>query len=137
MTKGWSPEQEAARLKERFAGINRAEFARDHKMPGGAAMIYQHLQGIRPINLEHAIAYARGFRVPLGEISPRLAKVARDALGVSGDDVTPAAPAAPPVDKFAALHRLPENCQEAILTIANTMLIERRPRKRELANANS
>src|SRR4051812_14436487 len=79
--KHWTHAQEAERLADRFAGINRAEFARVHKVPGGGSMIYQHMQGIRPIGLEAAIAYARGFRVPLSEISPRLAQLARDALG--------------------------------------------------------
>ncbi len=37
-------------------------------------MIYQHIKGIRPISLEAAKAYARGFRCSLAEISPRLAQ---------------------------------------------------------------
>lgn len=117
--KQWTQAEEAEKLKQRFLGLNRAEFAREFKVPGGASMIYQHLTGIRPINLDHAIAYARGFRVPLGDISPRLAQTAMDALGIK----TSAGPAAAPVeDKFAGLHRLPEACQEAILTLAAAML---------------
>lgn len=66
-------DEEAARLAALLAGHNRAEFARKHGVPGGAAMIYQHIKGIRPINLEAANAYARGLGVSLHEISPRLA----------------------------------------------------------------
>lgn len=95
-------------------------------------MIYQHMQGIRPISFDAAIAYARGFRVPLAAISPRLAKVALQALQLEQRvDLTAAEPSseyvpAPPPDKFAHLHRLPENCQQAILTLATAMLSPRR-----------
>lgn len=75
----WTPEEEAARLKARFLGVNQAAFAREHNVPGKASMVSQHIHGLRPINLESAIAYARGFGVPLEEISPRLARQARDA----------------------------------------------------------
>lgn len=36
-------------------------------------MLSQHLSGNRPLNLAAATAYAKGFKVPLHEISPRLA----------------------------------------------------------------
>src|SRR3546814_17452704 len=36
-------------------------------------MVYQHIKGIRPISLEAAKAYAKGFNCSLSEISPRLA----------------------------------------------------------------
>jgi hypothetical protein len=121
--KTWTPEEEAARLAKRFDGLNRAEFARKHHIPGGASMIYQHIQGMRPISMEQAIAYARGFSVPLAEISPRLASVAMDALGVQPGELVAAEARAPydTSDKFAVLHTLPENCQAAILTLAATM----------------
>ena len=38
----WTIEEEAAALRERFQGVNRAAFARDHEVKGGQAMIYQH-----------------------------------------------------------------------------------------------
>jgi hypothetical protein len=127
----WTPEEESERLKTRFVGLNRAEFARDHKVPGGASMIYQHIQGMRPINLDHAIAYARGFGVPLAEISPRLAKQAMEALGITEPRTSREKPAAAAEDKFALLHQLPANCQEAILTLASAMLARERPGKRK------
>lgn len=69
----WTMEEEARRLKDRFKGINRAKFARDHNVPGDQAMIYQHIQAIRPMSLEAARVYAKGFGVPIDEISPRVA----------------------------------------------------------------
>lgn len=69
----WTPAEEAERLALRFAKVNQAAFARAHKVPGGPSMVSQHITGRRPINLEQATAYARGFGVPLAEISPRLA----------------------------------------------------------------
>jgi transcriptional regulator with XRE-family HTH domain len=76
--RNWSQEEEAQRLAERFSGISQASFAREHGVPGGASMLSQHIKGRRPINLPAALAYARGFGVPLEEISPRLAAQAHD-----------------------------------------------------------
>lgn len=70
----WTTQEEADRLKERFSGVNRAEFARKFKIKGGAAYIYQHITGRRPLNLDAALAYAGGFGVQLEEISPRLSE---------------------------------------------------------------
>lgn len=76
----WTTEEEADRLKARFANINRAAFARDNDLKGGQALIYQHINGVRKISREAALAYARGFGVKLDEISPRLAKEANEAV---------------------------------------------------------
>lgn len=66
---------EAKKLSELFKRVsNRAEFARTWKVPGGASMIYQHLNGIKPISLEAALIYSQAFNVPLEEISPRIAQ---------------------------------------------------------------
>jgi len=75
----WSLEEEAERLAKRFRGVNRAAFARDYEVSGGQSMIYQHITGRRPIGLEAAQAYARGFNCSLADISPRLAEEARKA----------------------------------------------------------
>lgn len=80
-------EQEAANLARLFEGRNKAAFAREFAVPGGAAMISQHISGHRPISLEAAAAYARGFGVPLEEISPRLAAQVRQ---FGGPDSAPA-----------------------------------------------
>jgi hypothetical protein len=54
-------------------GGQRKKFADDFGVPGGGAMVYQHVTGRRPISLEAAICYAIGFNRPLEEISQRLA----------------------------------------------------------------
>lgn len=71
--KDWTTEQEAANLRARFEGVNRAAFARDHHLNGGQAMIYQHINGLRRISLDAARVYAKAFGCDLSEISPRLA----------------------------------------------------------------
>lgn len=81
----WTEHEEAEHLRARFDGVNRSEFARHYRVPGGASMIYQHITGRRPISLEAAQAYARGFRCTLEEISPRLAQEARAALNMAGE----------------------------------------------------
>ncbi len=79
----WSTEEEARQLGERFKGVNQAAFARDFNIPGGPSMISQHIKGHRPIGLDAALAYAKGFACPLEEISPRLAaKVAAGSMAV-------------------------------------------------------
>lgn len=69
----WSNLEEAANLKRRFSGVNRSAFARAFALKGGQAMIYQHINGLRPISLDAAKVYAEGFGCSLEEISPRLA----------------------------------------------------------------
>lgn len=83
----WTVEEEARRLSKRFEGVkNRAAFARDHKVPGGQSMIYQHITARRPIGIEAALAYAQGFRCTVDEISPRLAIDARKALSLENGE---------------------------------------------------
>ncbi|WMD20895.1 S24 family peptidase [Achromobacter seleniivolatilans] len=81
--KMWTIEEEAAALRARFEGVNRAAFARDHHVKGGQAMIYQHITGRRPIGIEAAMAYAEGFGCPLAAISPRLAAETQKAASLS------------------------------------------------------
>lgn len=80
---------EGEALGKRFAdlkrdkGIGRAKFARDNSIKGGDAMVYQHITGIRPMSLEAGLAYARGFGVPLEEISQRLAEESKKLIDLS------------------------------------------------------
>ena len=58
----WTEAEEAERLKERFNAlkkekVSRAEFAKKFNVPGGDAMIYQHIKNIRPISMEVAIDF--------------------------------------------------------------------------------
>lgn len=69
-----TPQQEGERLSILLGGRNKAQFAREYQVPGGASMISQHLSGHRPISLSAAVAYARGLGVDVGEFSPRLAE---------------------------------------------------------------
>lgn len=94
--KMWTIEEEAAALRARFEGVNRAAFARDHEVKGGQAMIYQHITGRRPIGIEAAMAYAEGFGCTLAAISPRLAVEAKKAASLST-----AAPLPPPATDVA------------------------------------
>lgn len=82
-------QHEAENLNRLFEGVNRAKFARDYDVPGGQSMIYQHIRGMRPISLDAAKAYARGFSVPLSEISARLADEAGSAVMMDVARVAP------------------------------------------------
>lgn len=80
----WSIEEEAAHLKRRFTGVNRSAFAREFGLKGGHALIYQHINGLRPISLEAAKVYAEGFGCTLDDISPRLAQEVAQAAAYAG-----------------------------------------------------
>lgn len=88
----WNEHEEAIRLKERFVklkkekGMNRAKFAKEFEVPGGDSMIYQHIKEIRPISMDAALAYAKGFNCSLDEISPRLAKEAERSASLLKTD---------------------------------------------------
>ena len=76
----WTQEQEAANLSRLFEGVrNKAAFAREFNIPGGASMLSQHCSGHRPMSLEAATAYAKGFGCSIEQISPRLAKKVGEA----------------------------------------------------------
>lgn len=75
----WTTEEEARHLGDRLSGINKAKFARDNKIRGGASMLSQHISGNRPISMDAALAYANAFKCSLAEISPRLAEQAMKA----------------------------------------------------------
>jgi hypothetical protein len=69
---------EGEELRKRFdalkrdKGISRAAFAKMNGIKGGDAMIYQHINGLKPISLEAGMAYAKGFDCKLEDISERL-----------------------------------------------------------------
>lgn len=87
----WSTDEEAHHLQQRFQklkktiGMGQAEFARVNKVPGGPSMLSQHIKARRPISLEAAIAYAKGFGCQIEEISPRRAKELEAARDVQPD----------------------------------------------------
>ncbi|NIF85269.1 helix-turn-helix transcriptional regulator [Comamonas sp. Tr-654] len=107
----WTPEEEAHRLAARFRDVKQAAFAREFNVPGGASMISQHIKGHRPISLEAALAYAKGFECTLADISPRLAASISAATKLSSKDgtqqksvVNPATEA--PADGYVRLQHL-------------------------------
>lgn len=110
----WSVEEEAENLRARFQGVNRAAFARDHHVKGGQAMIYQHITGRRPMNLEAATAYAAGFGCGLGEISPRLAAEAGRAAALSAEVL--------PVEAQASAWPFPEIPEDQVRALPPTQL---------------
>lgn len=75
------------RLEKLFAdlksskGIRKAQFARTFNVPGGASIISQHISGHRPISLDAAMAYAKGFNCSISAISPELASRMPDGGG--------------------------------------------------------
>lgn len=77
--KEWTTEEEAANLRRLLTGVkNKAQFAKDNGVPGGASMLSQHQSGHRPISLDAAKAYAKGLGIGIGEIAPRFAKLVSD-----------------------------------------------------------
>lgn len=65
--------KEGAALEALMAGVNQAQFAKTHALPGGASMLSQHISGHRPISLKAARIYAAGLNVPVEAFSARLA----------------------------------------------------------------
>jgi len=77
--KEWTTEEEAANLRRLLVSVkNKAQFAKDFGVPGGASMLSQHQSGHRPISLDAAKAYAKGLGIGIGEIAPRFAKLVSD-----------------------------------------------------------
>lgn len=69
-------EKEAAALETRFKTVkNRTRFAKENGIAGGGSMIYQHIKALKPISLDAALGYAKGFNVPLSEISEYMAEL--------------------------------------------------------------
>lgn len=96
---------DGARLARLLGARNRAAFARDHDIKGGGSMISQHISGNRPISLEAAIAYARGFGVKLDDVSPEAAALVRETFDVldNPEGQRAPSPAPPPLTLEAAL----------------------------------
>ncbi len=79
-------EREALVLRTLMGDRSKVAFARQHKLPGGASMLSQHLHGHRPIGLEAAVVYARGLGVTLGAFSPRLERLVASAVPYLSQD---------------------------------------------------
>lgn len=85
-------EVEGQKLKEIFEREKRANkltrpiFAKKMNFPGGPNLIYQHMEGLRPISLEAALLYAEGLNVKIDEFSPRIAEIARRIAKLADED---------------------------------------------------
>lgn len=116
MMKIQSLADESENLRVRFAGLNRAEFARKNNLQGGQSMIYQNITGRRPISMEAAKAYAKGFGCSLEDISPRLAKEALEAAQHLSQQASPSIPSSDMenrVDRAAACLRAYKTANDA------------------------
>lgn len=81
-------EKEAHALKRLFeerSKVSQARFGKEHGL-GTAGMVWQYLNGHRPLNLQAAVKFAKGLGVRIQDFSPRLAAqakaVAQDATEV-------------------------------------------------------
>lgn len=67
---------DAARLKALFEGrepkISQMKFGEDFDI-GSQGMVWQYLTGMRPLNIDAAMKFARGLNVPIDRFSERLA----------------------------------------------------------------
>lgn len=131
---------EAENLRSLFATLDetttRTEFARQYGIAGGGAMIYQHVTGRKPISLAAAIAYARGFRRTLDEISPSAAALARDAIAVlapvSTASATPPARYDPRAAELLAIaHDLPDTAFSELIGAARVIAAHHAPRQQK------
>lgn len=127
----WTKEQEAENLSRLFDGVsNKAAFAREFKVPGGASMLSQHCSGHRPMSLEAAIAYAKGFKCSIAQISPRLALEVQQASGTEFSGLEPQVPSTAPtpnpdptlIDTLARLAQLLQHADASTRETAAALL---------------
>jgi len=93
MDKKIARELNAKRLKERLADFShgdRVEFVKRYKIPGGTAAMYQHVEALRPIGIDAAIAYAKAFGCGIEEISPEVAEKAVEVTSLISSAAHPA-----------------------------------------------
>lgn len=103
----WTQDEEAANLKRLLSSLgNKAQFAKEHGIPGGPSMLSQHQSGHRPIGLEAGLAYAKGLGITLAEISPRLAKMVEDVPRLT-NPVDLVQPNVEPAQELKKSHRIP------------------------------
>lgn len=78
----WQAE-DAARLKSIFESehntLSQLRFGAEYDL-GSAAMVWQYLNGHRPLNITAAVAFARGLRCKVEDFSPALANQIAEAM---------------------------------------------------------
>lgn len=71
-----------AQLEQKGQRISQLQFGADHDI-GTQGMVWQYLNGERPLGIEAAEKFARGLGVPISAFSPRLAQFARRVAAVA------------------------------------------------------
>ena len=78
----WQAE-DAARLKAIFESerntLSQLKFGAEYEL-GSAAMVWQYLNGHRPLNIAAAVSFARGLRCKIEEFSPVIANQIAEAM---------------------------------------------------------
>lgn len=97
----------ATQLEQHRRRVSQMQFGADNDI-GTQGMVWQYLNGERPLNIEAAERFARGLGVSISAFSPRLAQLARRAAQV-----------AYPVDAQAANVR--PDLAEAVLSLARAI----------------
>jgi transcriptional regulator with XRE-family HTH domain len=75
--------EEAHRLSQLFklrANLSQAKFGKEYGI-GSGSMVWQYLNGRRPLSLATAAKFARGLQVEIAEFSQRLAEVRTQLAG--------------------------------------------------------
>lgn len=100
---------EARRLtelfKEKSGGMSQEEFGARYNI-GTQGMMWQLLNGRRPLNLKAAVGFAQGLNIPLDVVSPTIAEEVRSAAQLLSDSPIPSAVA-------PHSHTLPPYVEEA------------------------
>lgn len=73
--------------RERNGGLTQEKFGAEYGI-GTQGMVWQLLNGERPLSLKSAVGFARGLNVPLDEISPTIVEQVKDAAHLIADFMT-------------------------------------------------
>lgn len=102
-----------ARFPKGSREMSQARFGDDYDI-GSQGMVWQYMNGHRPLNLQAAVNFARGLGCSVSDFSPRLAESQRSIAAAADDSVVV------PVDiakVAAALMALPEPERQRLLPL--------------------
>lgn len=109
--------EDAARLKSifdaRFPKISQLKFGEEFDI-GTQGMVWQYLTGTTPLNIDAAVNFARGLRVPIDAFSETLARKIAEAYQLTVEGKKSSNPL---VEVF---HQLTKNQQDAVMTIISS-----------------
>lgn len=105
---------------------NYAEFARDYDVPGGKSMVKQHLDALRPISMDAALAYVNGLNCELRRLSPRLADAVKAQAHLSdGNAETDISLSNSEKKLIAAFRSADDHGRAALLWVADQCLAQK------------